>query len=77
MDQKHIEEQQNNRNKMKRKCNRNKGKKLLKCCCYPCYVASFMLKGIGRCMFVTCYPVLQCFGLDEHRHCHHIKHFDW
>nr|KYP53761.1 hypothetical protein KK1_024335 [Cajanus cajan] len=42
--------------------------------------ASCMFRGIGRCMFVTCYPVVQCLGLDEHRHRHHHhhgQHFDW
>ncbi|CAL0305341.1 unnamed protein product [Lupinus luteus] len=75
MDQQHIEEEQNNRSEMK--SNRNKRNKLVKCCCYPCYAASSMFRGIGRCMFVTCYPVVQCLGLDQHRHHHHGKHFDW
>ncbi|XLU34739.1 hypothetical protein S245_070805, partial [Arachis hypogaea] len=72
----HIEQQRQQkieRNEMKRK------KKLKRSCCYcPCHAASCMFRGIGRCMFVTCYPFVQCMGLDEHRHRHHHhgKHFD-
>ncbi|KAF7830860.1 hypothetical protein G2W53_013193 [Senna tora] len=37
-----------------------------------------MFRGIGRCMFVCCYPLVQCSGLDEHRHRHHHhNHFNW
>lgn len=52
----------------------------LACCCCPCYLVTSLLRGIGRCLFVSCYPVLQCFGLDEcrHRHHHHHhSHFSW
>ncbi|CAL0319615.1 unnamed protein product [Lupinus luteus] len=76
MDQ-HNQEQQNNRSEMKKKNNGNKRNKLMKFCCCPCDAASCMFRGIGRCMFVSCYPIVQCFGLDEHRHHHHDKHFDW
>ncbi|PON34943.1 hypothetical protein PanWU01x14_340010 [Parasponia andersonii] len=44
----------------------------------PRLMMSSMVRGIGRCVFVTCYPVIRCFGLDEHRHRrhhHHHKHF--
>ncbi|PKI64890.1 hypothetical protein CRG98_014686 [Punica granatum] len=45
-------------------------------CCCPCLGVSFVVKGIGRCLFVSCYPVIQCFGLDEGRHLHHHhRHF--
>ncbi|PON50212.1 hypothetical protein TorRG33x02_315370 [Trema orientale] len=46
--------------------------------CCPRLMMSSMVRGIGRCVFVTCFPVIQCFGLDEHRHRrhhHHHKHF--
>ncbi|KQK08842.1 hypothetical protein BRADI_2g44250v3 [Brachypodium distachyon] len=45
--------------------------------CYPCYVFSSFIRGIGRCLFVACYPVIQCCGLDECRHHHntHLSHF--
>lgn len=48
------------------------------CGCRPCIVASSIFRRMGRCMFVTCYPVIQCFGCDDHRHRrHHHKHFFW
>ncbi|CAJ2641726.1 unnamed protein product [Trifolium pratense] len=59
-------------NKMKKRKN-----KLMRCCSCSRRAASCMFKGIGRCVFVTCYPIVQCFDLDEHKHCHHGKHFDW
>ncbi|PRQ59635.1 hypothetical protein RchiOBHm_Chr1g0372361 [Rosa chinensis] len=44
-----------------------------------CPAVSSIFRRIGRCMFVTCFPVIQCFGLDEcrhhHHHHHHHKHF--
>ncbi|KAL4189978.1 hypothetical protein AMTRI_Chr08g168190 [Amborella trichopoda] len=43
---------------------------LLACCC-PCFMISYFFRGLGRCIFVACYPILQCFGLDECRHHHH------
>lgn len=49
----------------------------LACCCCPCYMISYMFRGIGRCMFVCCYPILQCFGLDEWRHQHQQRRFHW
>ncbi|KAK4834843.1 hypothetical protein QYF36_001300 [Acer negundo] len=37
---------------------------------------SSVFRRIGRCMFVTSYPVVQCFALDDCRHHHHHhKHF--
>ncbi|KZV37080.1 hypothetical protein F511_16346 [Dorcoceras hygrometricum] len=44
------------------------------CCCWPCLLVSSVFRVIGRCMFVVCYPVLQCCGLDDCRH-HHHNHF--
>uniref|UniRef100_J3M601 Uncharacterized protein n=1 Tax=Oryza brachyantha TaxID=4533 RepID=J3M601_ORYBR len=45
--------------------------------CCPCYVLSSVIRGIGRCLFVACYPAIQCCGLDECRHHHttHLSHF--
>ncbi|KAJ4720238.1 hypothetical protein OWV82_008100 [Melia azedarach] len=41
-----------------------------------CYAVSSAFRGVGRCMFVSCYPVVRCFGLDDCRHQHHHhKHF--
>ncbi|OAY66824.1 hypothetical protein ACMD2_06199 [Ananas comosus] len=48
------------------------------CCCCACYTFSSITRGVGRCLFVACYPVLRCCGLDEykHRHAdHHRRHF--
>ena len=75
----HLEQQKIHSNEMKRKSRPNKRSKLMTCCCCPCHAAACMFRGIGRCMFVTCYPIVQCMGLDEHRHRHHHhgKHFDW
>ena len=73
-------ERQKRSKEMKRKSSSkvNKRNKLMICCRCPCRAATCMFRGIGRCMFVTCYPVVQCLGLDEHRHRHHhCKHFDW
>lgn len=47
-----------------------------RCCSCPRVLASSIFRRIGRCMFVSCYPVIQCFGCDNHRHRHH-KHFFW
>ncbi|KAK9124752.1 hypothetical protein Sjap_014354 [Stephania japonica] len=48
---------------------------LLACCCCPCFIVSSIFRGIGRCVFVACYPLLQCFGLDDYRrHHHHLHH---
>jgi len=44
---------------------------LLACCCCPCLLVSSMLRGFGRCIFAACYPLLRCFGLDDHHHHHH------
>ncbi|KAF8028208.1 hypothetical protein BT93_E0955 [Corymbia citriodora subsp. variegata] len=49
--------------------------KIMACCGYPCVAASSVARGFGRCLFVTCYPVIQCFGWDERRHHHHHRHF--
>ncbi|KAK7353513.1 hypothetical protein VNO80_18962 [Phaseolus coccineus] len=74
-------ERQKRSKEMKRKSGRvKKSNKIVTCCRCPCRAASCMFRGIGRCMFVSCYPVVQCLGLDEHRHRHHHhhgKHFDW
>ena len=51
-----------------------------RCCSCPRVLASSIFRRIGRCMFVSCYPVIQCFGCDNHRHRHHNhhhKHFFW
>lgn len=48
------------------------------CCLSCCYtVVSGFYKRVGRCMFVACFPVLHCFGLEECRHRHQPKHFSW
>ncbi|KAG2620144.1 hypothetical protein PVAP13_3NG150900 [Panicum virgatum] len=49
---------------------------LVRSCC-PCYVIGSVVRGIGRCLFVACYPMIQCCGLDECRHHHtsHLSHF--
>ncbi|KAK4351232.1 hypothetical protein RND71_030545 [Anisodus tanguticus] len=49
----------------------NRDRPFLACCCCPCYVVSSTVSMLKRCLFVACFPVLQCFGLDEHRHQHH------
>ncbi|KAJ6369292.1 hypothetical protein OIU78_001621 [Salix suchowensis] len=41
---------------------------LLACCCCPCLLVSSLLRGFGRCIFAACYPLLRCFGLDDHHH---------
>lgn len=30
-----------------------------------------IFRGMRRCMFVSCFPVIQCLGVDECRHHHH------
>ncbi|ONI03976.1 hypothetical protein PRUPE_6G294500 [Prunus persica] len=47
---------------------------LLSCCCCPCYLVSSTFRRIGRCIFAACFPLLQCFGLDNCRHHHHHHH---
>ncbi|EOY04446.1 Uncharacterized protein TCM_019693 isoform 3, partial [Theobroma cacao] len=50
----------------------------LRCCCCPCFIMSSIFRGLGRCIFVACYPVLHCFGFDDdwaHRHHHRHRHF--
>ncbi|OEL38534.1 hypothetical protein BAE44_0000448 [Dichanthelium oligosanthes] len=49
---------------------------LARACC-PCFVLGSVVRGIGRCLFVACYPMIQCCGLDECRHHHtsHLSHF--
>ncbi|KAJ0045795.1 hypothetical protein Pint_06675 [Pistacia integerrima] len=56
---------------------KKKKKKGLKACClWPCYAVCSVCRGVGRCLFVSCYPVLQCFGCDDRRHQHHHhRHF--
>ncbi|KAI3427809.1 uncharacterized protein J3R85_009032 [Psidium guajava] len=49
--------------------------KVRACSCCPCLAFSFVARGFGRCLFVTCYPAIQCFGWDEGRHHHHPRHF--
>ncbi|GMP69687.1 hypothetical protein CsSME_00028854 [Camellia sinensis var. sinensis] len=44
------------------------------CCCCPCFLVSAIFRGLGRCLFVTCYPLMRCFGFDEHRHHQHHHH---
>ncbi|WRX11466.1 hypothetical protein QQP08_003953 [Theobroma cacao] len=47
------------------------------CCHCPCVrVTASAFRGLGRCLFVSCYPVMQCFGWDDCRHHHHHhRHF--
>ncbi|KAG6531068.1 hypothetical protein ZIOFF_004838 [Zingiber officinale] len=48
------------------------------CCRCPCLAASYVFRGLGRCLFVVSFPVLQCFRLDDRRHRHrhhHRRHF--
>ena len=41
-------------------------------CCYrPCFWVSSTFRVIGRCIFVSCFPIIQCFGWDDCRHHHH------
>ena len=53
---------------------RPRGDSLLGSCCCPFFWVSATFRGIGRCMFVSCYPIIQCFGWDDCRH-HHHRHF--
>uniref|UniRef100_M1BDV8 Uncharacterized protein n=1 Tax=Solanum tuberosum TaxID=4113 RepID=M1BDV8_SOLTU len=58
----------------------HKGKKdrskVVAYCCCPCIVASSTFSVLKRALFVVSFPVLQCFGWDEHRHQHHHhRHF--
>ncbi|KAF8720142.1 hypothetical protein HU200_024925 [Digitaria exilis] len=45
--------------------------------CCPSYLLGSVVRGIGRCLFVACYPMIQCCGLDECRHHHtsQLRHF--
>ncbi|GKU98266.1 hypothetical protein SLEP1_g11290 [Rubroshorea leprosula] len=43
----------------------------LLCWSVPSVRASSAFRGLGRCLFVSCYPVVQCFGWDDCRHRHH------
>ncbi|KAL4308535.1 hypothetical protein GQ457_01G036150 [Hibiscus cannabinus] len=54
-----------------------KGSKLKAYCCWAgVRLTGSAVRGVGRCLFVSCYPVMQCFGLDDCRHHHHHhKHF--
>jgi hypothetical protein len=70
-------EQQRNRSSSSNKIMKKRKNKLMRCCSCSRRAASCMFKGIERCVFVTCYPIVQCFDLDEHKHHHHGKHFDW
>lgn len=48
------------------------------CCCCPCLLVSSVFRGIGSCIFVSCYPILRCLGLergDDYHHPHH--HHCW
>ncbi|KAK6786636.1 hypothetical protein RDI58_015161 [Solanum bulbocastanum] len=47
---------------------------LLACCCCPCLLVSSVFSMFTRCIFMACYPFLQCLGWDEHRHHHHHHH---
>ncbi|XP_057972785.1 uncharacterized protein LOC131160930 [Malania oleifera] len=44
---------------------------LLPCYCCPCLLVSSFFRGIGRCLFAACFPLMQCFGWDDWRHHHH------
>lgn len=50
-------------------------------CCggwWPCYAVASAFRGVGRCMYVGCFPIVRCLGLDDCRHHHHHhKHFHW
>lgn len=70
-------DQSPNNNGGRKKCPRKRNRKRASSLCH-CFAVSSIFRGIGRCMFVTCFPVIQCFGLDECRHHHHHhphKHF--
>lgn len=67
----------NNSSKMAHSKRRPQEQKGNACCCF---MFSHAIRGIGRCLFVACYPALHCCGLDEHRHRHsehHHRHFQW
>lgn len=49
--------------------------RVMSSCC--CLAVSSVFRLEGRCMIVACYPVLQCFRLDDHRHQHQPRHFKW
>lgn len=62
-------------NMQKKRRGYGKPKRMASRCC-PCFAVSSIARRIGRCLFVSCYPVMQCFRLDDHRHQHdHHKHF--
>ncbi|AQK85001.1 hypothetical protein ZEAMMB73_Zm00001d037857 [Zea mays] len=55
---------------------RAKETRCLALACCPCYyVLGSVARGVARCLFVACYPVIQCCGLDECRHHHHASNF--
>lgn len=54
---------------------RPRGDSLWGSCRFPCTRVSTMFRGVGRCLFVSCYPIIQCFGWDDCRHHHHHRHF--
>lgn len=57
---------------------RSRGDRIRACYRRPCFVASSLFRGIRRCVFVACFPLIHCLGCDEYRHRHHHhKHFFW
>ncbi|CAF1800321.1 hypothetical protein HID58_058070 [Brassica napus] len=65
-------------NGRKRDKRRRKEKEKLKeenphqCCCY-CVLPTFsMVRGIKRCLFLSCYPFIRCLGFEDRRHRHHL-----
>lgn len=42
------------------------------CCCY-CVLPTFsIVRGIKRCLFLSCYPFIRCLGYEDRRHRHHL-----
>lgn len=73
----HQQSGQQNRQK-KRSKKRINGAASSACCggWWPSYAVSSAFRGVGRCMYVGCFPIVRCLGLDDCRH-HHHKHFHW
>lgn len=75
----HQQSGQQNRQK-KRSKKRINGAASSACCggWWPSYAVASAFRGVGRCMYVGCFPIVRCLGLDDCRHHHHHhKHFHW
>lgn len=46
------------------------------CCCVWVWPTFSMVRGIKRCLFLSCYPFIRCLGFEERRHCHHLHNFN-